>query len=111
MASKRFVVTGSGAARAYSIRPAVPEGRIDDPPLLEYAKCGFKLLDSAPNIEELGFYPVATHEIGELQSQSRRITLVLDLKACYRRLSVRRNWLFCCMTGHWADALHRRLAA
>jgi ribosomal protein S18 acetylase RimI-like enzyme len=146
-----------------------------DPPLAEYARYGFKLLDSAANIEEfvtsnrvaeigrfavmpryrgkfiiaaelmraaaeetvargythfvtdvfeddphsplgfhtrvMGFHPVATHDIGELQSQSRRITLVLDLKACYRRLSVRRSWLFRYMTGQWADALHQRLAA
>jgi ribosomal protein S18 acetylase RimI-like enzyme len=146
-----------------------------DPPLAEYAKYGFKLLDTAPNIEEfvasnrvaeigrfavmpryrgkfiiaaelmraaaeetvargythfvtdvfeddphsplgfhtrvMGFHPVATHDIGELQSQSRRITLVLDLKACYRRLSVRRSWFFRYMTGQWADALHQRLAA
>ena len=146
-----------------------------DPPLAEYAKYGFKLLGSAPDIEEfvtsnrvaeigrfavmpryrgkfiiaaelmraaaeetvargythfvtdvfeddphsplgfhtrvMGFHPVATHDIGELQSQSRRITLVLDLKACYRRLSVRRNWFFRYMTGQWAEALHQRLAA
>jgi GNAT superfamily N-acetyltransferase len=146
-----------------------------DPPPAEYAKYGFKLLDSAPSIEEfvktnrvaeigrfavmpryrgkfiiaaelmraateetvargfthfvtdvfeddphsplgfhtrvMGFYPVATHDVGELQSRSRRITLVLDLKACYRRLSVRRSWFFRYLTGQWADALHRRLAA
>lgn len=146
-----------------------------NPPLAEYAKYGFELLDTAPDIEEfissnrvaeigrfavipkhrrqfliaaelmraateetvalgfthfvtdvfeddphsplgfhtrvMGFYAVATHDIGELQTQSRRITLVLDLKACYRRLSVRRSWFFRYMTGQWADSLHRRLAA
>lgn len=156
-------------------RPAGVLRVLYDPPLAEYAKYGFKLLDSAPNIEEfvrsnrvaeigrfavlpryrgkfiiaaelmraateetvargythfvtdvfeddphsplgfhtrvMGFHPVATHDIGELQSQSRRITLVLDLKACYRRLSVRRSWFFRYMTGQWADALHQRLAA
>lgn len=146
-----------------------------DPPLLEYAKYGFKLLASAPRIEDfvktnrvaeigrfavlpeyrgkfmiaaelmraateetvvrgythfvtdvfeddphsplgfhtrvMGFLPVATHDVGELQSRSRRITMVLDLKDCYRRLSVRRSWFFRFMTGQWAEALHQRLAA
>jgi Acetyltransferase (GNAT) family len=155
-------------------RPAGVLRVLYDPPLVEYTKYGFTLLDSAPNIEEfvksnrvaeigrfavmprfrgkfiiaaelmraateetvargfthfvtdvfeddphsplgfhtrvMGFYPVATHEVGELQSQSRRITLVLDLKACYQRLRVRRNWFFRYMTGQWADALHQRLA-
>ena len=59
----------------------------------------------------MGFLPVATHDVGELESRSRRITMVLDLKACYRRLSVRRSWFFRYMTGQWADALHQRLAA
>ena len=59
----------------------------------------------------MGFYRVATHEVGELQSESRRITLVLDLKACYQRLRVRRNWFFRYMTDQWATALHKRLAA
>jgi ribosomal protein S18 acetylase RimI-like enzyme len=155
-------------------RPAGVLRVLYDPPLAEYAKYGFKLLDSAPQIDDfvkknrvaeigrfavmpryrgrfiiaaelmraateetvalgfthfvtdvfeddphsplgfhtrvMGFYPVATHDIGELQSQSRRITLVLDLKACYRRLSVRRSWFFRYMTGHWTDTLHQRLA-
>ena len=59
----------------------------------------------------MGFYAVATHDAGELQAKNRRITLVLDLKDCYRRLSARRSWFFRYMTGQWADALHRRLAA
>lgn len=29
----------------------------------------------------MGFAPVATHEVGEVRTASRRITMVLDLKA------------------------------
>jgi hypothetical protein len=41
----------------------------------------------------IGFHPVATHDVGELQSRSRRITLVLDLSAAYKRLKARGNWV------------------
>jgi hypothetical protein len=58
----------------------------------------------------IGFHPVATHDIGELQSRSRRITLVLDLRAAYKRLKASGNWVFRYLTGEWPDALHRRLA-
>jgi hypothetical protein len=37
----------------------------------------------------MGFLPVATHDHGELNCKSRRITLVLDLKSSYRRLKAR----------------------
>ena len=59
----------------------------------------------------IGFRPIATHDVGELHCRSRRITLVLDLKDAYRRLSMSGNWLFRYLTGRWDDALHRRLAA
>jgi hypothetical protein len=59
----------------------------------------------------IGFHPVATHDVGELQSRSRRITLVLDLRAAYQRLRARGNWMFRQLTGEWPDALHRQLAA
>ncbi len=58
----------------------------------------------------MGFYPVATHEVGELNCRNRRITMVLDLKAAYQRLRRRGNWIYRYLTGHWDDALHRRLA-
>lgn len=146
-----------------------------DPPLAEYAKYGFKLIDAAVSVEDfvranrvaeigrfavvprfrgkfmvaaalmraateetvergfthfvtdvfeddphspfgfhtrvMGFHAVATHDVGELQSRSRRITLVLDLKACYQRLKLRRSWIFRYLTGQWAEALHQRLVA
>jgi ribosomal protein S18 acetylase RimI-like enzyme len=58
----------------------------------------------------IGFHPVATHDVGELQSRSRRITLVLDLQAAYQRLKRSGNWVFRYLTGEWPDALHRKLA-
>lgn len=146
-----------------------------DPPLAEYAKYGFKLLDASVSVEDflksnrvaeigrfavrpehrskfivaaalmraateetvrrgythfvtdvfeddphsplgfhtrvMGFRAVATHDVGELQTKSRRITMVLDLKDCYQRLRERRNWFFRYMTGNWAEALHRKLVA
>lgn len=59
----------------------------------------------------IGFHPVATHDHGELNSASRRITLVLDLKAAYQRLRRSGNWIYRYLTGGWDAALHRRLAA
>lgn len=59
----------------------------------------------------MGFFPVATHEVGELQCRSRRITLVLDLKAAYRRLKAQRNFVFRYLTNQWDDALHQHMLA
>lgn len=59
----------------------------------------------------LGFHPVATHDAGELACASRRITMVLDLKAAYGRLKRRSNWMFRTLTRQWPDALHQRLVA
>jgi len=59
----------------------------------------------------MGFLPVATHEHGELDCRSRRITLMLDLKSSYQRLKARGNWVYRYLTAHWPDTLHRRLAA
>jgi hypothetical protein len=58
----------------------------------------------------MGFRPVATHDHGELNCKSRRITLLLDLKSSYRQLKARGNWVFRYLTARWPDALHRRFA-
>ena len=58
----------------------------------------------------MGFSPVATHDHGELDCKSRRITLLLDLAATYRRLKARGNWIYRYLTARWPDALHRRFA-
>src|SRR5262249_40307181 len=39
----------------------------------------------------MGFRAVATHDVGELQCRSRRITMVLDLRAAYQQLKARGN--------------------
>jgi len=58
----------------------------------------------------MGFMPVATHDTGELKCESRRITMLLDLRAAYRRLKARGNWFYRYLTGTWSEALHRRVA-
>jgi len=59
----------------------------------------------------MGFQPVATHDIGELNFEGRRITLVLDLKAAYNRLNSKGSWIFRYLTESWDEALHRRMHA
>lgn len=59
----------------------------------------------------MGFRPVATHDQGELDCKSRRITLLLDLKSSYQRLKARRGWLFRYLTAQWPAAVHARFAA
>ena len=59
----------------------------------------------------LGFRPVATHDVGELNCPNRRITLVLDIPAAYQRLEAGGGWLFRYLTEDWDDALHRKLSA
>jgi 1-acyl-sn-glycerol-3-phosphate acyltransferase len=58
----------------------------------------------------MGFDPVATHERGELACASRRITMILDLKAAYQRLRRRKSWIFRSLTKDWDEQLHARLA-
>lgn len=58
----------------------------------------------------MGFLPVATHDTGELRCRSRRITLLLDLRAAYQRLKMRGNWFYRYLTGSWSEALHRKVA-
>ncbi len=58
----------------------------------------------------MGFQPIATHAVGELHCDSRRITLILDIKESYTRLKDKGNWIFRFLTEGWDEALHRRLA-
>jgi hypothetical protein len=163
-----FIVTMRG-------RPAGVLRVLYDPPLAEYAKYGFKVIDPAVRVEDfirqnriaeigrfavlpryrrrfmvaaalmraataetvargythfvtdvfeddphsplgfhtrvMGFFPVATHEVGELACRSRRITLVLDLRAAYKRLKARGNFMFRYLTGRWDEALHQHMLA
>jgi hypothetical protein len=59
----------------------------------------------------LGFKPAATHDIGELDCPSRRITLILDISAAYKRLRARNQWFYRFWTREWPEQLHERLAA
>lgn len=59
----------------------------------------------------LGFVPVGTHDTGELNCDRRRITMLLDLAACYRRLSADNGYFFRLITEGWEPALHARLQA
>jgi hypothetical protein len=53
----------------------------------------------------MGFQVVATHDVGELNCPNRRITLILDLRAGYRRLASSRSWLFRYLTEGWDERL------
>jgi hypothetical protein len=58
----------------------------------------------------MGFAPVATREDGGGPDTSRRIALILDLKAAYRQLKGQRNWIFRTLTADCDEGLHHRLA-
>lgn len=58
----------------------------------------------------LGFVPVATHAVGELNCTSRRITLVLDLRQCYRRMSSGNGYFYRFITEGWDERLHRLMS-
>jgi hypothetical protein len=59
----------------------------------------------------LGFRPVATHDVGELNCKSRRITMVLELAPAYRRLRIRNHWFYRYVNSALSAALHGQLAA
>jgi hypothetical protein len=63
------------------------------------------------HIRVLGFHPVATHDVGELNSRSRRITLLLDIPAAYKRLRGRNHWFYRYLASVLPDRLQQRLAA
>jgi hypothetical protein len=56
----------------------------------------------------IGFKPIATHEVGELRSRSRRITMVLDMRAGYSRLKGHSRWLFQNLTLGWTERMHQK---
>jgi hypothetical protein len=59
----------------------------------------------------MGFVPVATHEVGELNCPNRRITLILDLRQAYRRLKNSKKRIYRMMTEGWPEELHQRMAS
>lgn len=59
----------------------------------------------------LGFHPVATHDTGELNSRSRRITLLLDIAAACSRLRRSNHWFYRYLTSMLPERLQQGLAA
>ncbi len=59
----------------------------------------------------LGFKEVATHEVGELHCQSRRITMLLDLKDALKCMKRRKGWFFRFVTEGWSEQAVRQLCA
>ncbi len=57
----------------------------------------------------MGFTPVATHDVGELNCPCRRITMVLDLKQAYQRLRKSKGWIYRFLTQEWPESLHQQL--
>lgn len=59
----------------------------------------------------LGFKPVATHHIGELNHVGRRITLLVDVKEQLRRLYNCNNWIFRIISQGWKERLVHQISA
>ncbi|MEM9552897.1 MAG: GNAT family N-acetyltransferase [Acidobacteriota bacterium] len=59
----------------------------------------------------LGFQIVATHDAGELHTQFRRITMLLDLREALLRLRSGNNWIFRYITQGWSDKIWQQLSA
>ena len=57
----------------------------------------------------LGFREVATHEVGELKCNSRRITMLLDLKEAFNTMKKKNGYVFRFITKGWNEALIRQL--
>lgn len=57
----------------------------------------------------MGFIPVATHDVGELNCPNRRITLVLDIRQAYNHIRLNKQAVFRRITEGWDSALHAQL--
>jgi hypothetical protein len=57
----------------------------------------------------MGFKPVATHDVGELNCPNRRITMVLDIHEAYNRIRTKQKWIFRFLTKGWDEDLHAKL--
>lgn len=58
----------------------------------------------------LGFETIASHEHGPSCSSSRRLTMLLDLAAAYRRMAPKNQWLCRHITKGWKDDVRQQLA-
>jgi hypothetical protein len=59
----------------------------------------------------MGFLPVATHDVGELNTHHRRITLILDLRQAYWRLKTKKKKVYRLLTDGWTEDLHQKMAS
>jgi hypothetical protein len=59
----------------------------------------------------MGFIPVATHDVGELNTHHRRITLILDLRQAYWRLKTKKKKVYRLLTDGWSEELHQKMAS
>ncbi len=57
----------------------------------------------------MGFQPVASHDVGELNCPNRRITMILDLGMAYRNLRSSNNWIYRFFMEDWDPELDRKL--
>ncbi len=57
----------------------------------------------------MGFKPVATHDVGELNCPNRRITMILDLRSAYHRIRSQQKWIYRFLTKDWDTSLHEKL--
>ncbi len=57
----------------------------------------------------MGFQVVGTHDTGELNCPNRRLTMLLDLAAGYRKLRAKNSWVFRQLTRDWTPEMHERL--
>ncbi len=59
----------------------------------------------------MGFIPVATHDVGELNCPNRRITMILDLSDCYHRIKNSGSWIFRTLTADWPQEIIDKMEA
>jgi hypothetical protein len=59
----------------------------------------------------IGFQPIASHDVGELNCPNRRITLILDIKEAYNRMLKKNKSFYRFITKGWDEQLHKLLIA
>ena len=120
---------GSGAFPPLDVRFAMPEyrGKIMVAAALmracvtETVQRGFThfitdVFEDDPNTPHgfhkrvLGFQEVATHTHGELNCESRRITMLLDFKAAYASAVKKKGWLYKYIMAEWDESMKDKLS-
>ncbi len=57
----------------------------------------------------MGFQPVASHDVGELNCPNRRITMIVNLGEAYRNLQASNNWIYRFFMEDWDPELDLKL--